>query len=215
MAYKKPLLVWLAGFCYDHNRDTKFRTELVNALDVHLLNIDAPHPGSRPRGGFMWHDVPVAENGVYKATPAAIKKALAELPASAQHIIQETKKELKRLNLDWSDVIFAGHSQGADQAARMALQHQPVKCVISLCGQDPAFLIQRDIKFTGTPIIWVAGIGDCILPKEYADCYKVYAAAGVRIKYLEAECRVNGHDYPYESIIPEIVKKYKEIKAGK
>jgi predicted esterase len=208
---KKPLLVWLHGFCFDHNRDTAFRAELVNALDAHELWIDAPHPGSRQRGGFMWHDVPVSENGVYRATPEAIKKVLAELPISAAHIITETEKELARLNLEWADVIFAGHSQGADQAVRMALQHQPVGCVISLCCEDPACLIQKDIKFTNTPIIWVAGIGDRILPKEYADCWKAYQAAGIRVEYLEAECRVNGHDYPYESIIPAIAEKFKEL----
>ncbi|MCL1891742.1 MAG: hypothetical protein FWF97_00380 [Alphaproteobacteria bacterium] len=209
MTDKKPLLVWFCGFCYDHTRDTKFRTELVNALDVHLLNVDAPHPGERPRGGFMWHSIPTD----HKATLEAIKKALPQLKVSAKHIITQVEKELARLGLRWSDVILAGHSQGADQAARIALQHQPVKCVISLCGEDPAYLIQRDIKFKSTPIIWVAGIGDTILPKEYADCWKVYKAAGVPVAYLETECRVNGHDYPYESIIPEIVKKFEEIKA--
>jgi predicted esterase len=209
MTNKKPLLVWLHGFCFDHKRDTQFRKELAQALDTNLLNIDAPHPGERPRGGFMWHSIPTD----HKANLEIIKIVMEQLKLSNQHVINEIKKELKHLNLDWSDVILAGHSQGADQASRIALQHQPVKCVISLCGEDPAHTISKNIKFTQTPIIWVAGIGDSILPKEYADCYKAYAAAGVKIEYLEAECRVNGHDYPYEKIIPEIVKKYKNIQG--
>jgi predicted esterase len=211
MTGKKPLLVWLHGFCYDNTRDAAFRGELANALDCRVLAVNAPHAGSRPRGGFMWHDVPVKHKA--GITREFIANCLKQLKVSAAHIIAETEKELTRLGLSWQEVIIAGHSQGADMAARLALQNQPARCVISLCGQDPEYTIQKNIKFKTTPIIWVAGIGDCILPREYADCYRAYRDAGVRVEYLETECRVNGHDYPCESIIPEIVKKYREIKG--
>ena len=171
---------------------------------VHLLYIDAPYVGSRPRGGFMWHDVPVRHKA--GLTREFVIMCLGQLKISAAHIFAETEKELKRLGLEWSDVILAGHSMGADMASRFALQHQPVRCVISFCGQDPEYTIQKNIKFKTTPIIWVAGIGDCILPPEYRDCWRAYRDAGVPLEYLETECRDNGHDYPSETIIPKIAE---------
>ncbi len=203
----KPLLVWLHGFCFDHNRDTEFVNKLRDALGANLLNIDAPHIGSRPRGGYMWHDVPIKHRA--GITREFVSECTRQLKVSADHIRKTVEAELERLGLSWGDVIVAGHSQGADMAVRFILQHQPVKYALSFCGADPEYTIQKNIKFKTTPIIWVAGIGDIILPQEYRNCWIVYRDAGVPVEYMETECRDNGHDYPHDTIIPKVVEAIK------
>jgi predicted esterase len=74
-------------------------------------------------------------------------ECIKQLKTSTEHIKIKTQEKLDKLGLGWEDVIIAGHSQGADMAVRFVLQDQPARAAISFCGQDPEYLIQKNIKF--------------------------------------------------------------------
>jgi len=212
---KKLLLVWLHGFAYTHKRDEAFAGKLTKALNADLFSPDAPHISDRPRGGMMWHDIPPTNGRKYhndflaedtEQTKQIVDKSLEQLKESVKYILESVKKELAARGLDWSDVVIAGHSQGGFMAPYIALTQQKVRAAIAFGAYDILGLISDSIKYPETSVIWINGIGDSILSPELLKSYQPLIKKGVNVDYLEVECRVNGHDYPSDNIIPKIAK---------
>jgi len=212
---RKSLLVWLHGFAYTHERDHVFAGKLADALGAQLYSPDAPHSSTRPRGGMMWYDIPPTNGRKYHndflaenttLTKQIVDLGIRQLKESTEYILGCISAEITARSLGWSNVIIAGHSQGGFMAPYIALTQQKLCAAIAFGGYDILGLIRDNIKYPDTPIIWVNGIGDSILSPELLRSYEPLAARGVRVDYLETECRVNGHDYPSDTIIPKIAK---------
>lgn len=144
--------------------------ELARYYQADLISITAPNTH---KDGFRWHN----------ANKQPIENAQKEFENSIKHIESEMTKILAERKISYQQVIWLGHSQGADMAVRMALKYGAKK-VITFGGDiSPKFALPQRLN-TAFHIDWVEAGHEDVLTKERCASFKILQKMGIKVNYL-------------------------------
>lgn len=196
----KNLLVYLHGLGYDKKENLEFQKNLANELDADLVSINAPHDSD---SGLAWF-------GITKDIETKQLKSIFDerLDQSEQLVLNTIKKELSERNLNWSNLIIAGRSQGALMSLLLGLKsEQECKAIIPIAGfVSKKILNDSNIK-SNPKTIWVEIDNDGVLTKPMQNSYKSLEGFGVKIDIVKD--KKSDHDNLDTEVIAEIKKELK------
>jgi predicted esterase len=144
--------------------------KLAGYFNATIVPIVAPHTY---RGAFRWH------NG----NKQSLDEARAEFTESMTCIESETRKILAGRKLDYSDVIWLGHSQGGDMAIRQAMLHGAKRVVVFSADISPLFPLPPGMH-KDFPIDWIEAEHDDVLSETRRDSYKILQGMGMKVNRI-------------------------------
>jgi phospholipase/carboxylesterase len=152
----KNLVIFLHGYGADGYDLIQLAPYFKNILeDSAFISPNAPQ--KTPFGGYQWF-------GLSDLSPAEITIGVKQAQPALQDIIS---KSLNHYNLEYSDLILVGFSQGTMMALYTALQlPKPIKAVIGFSGALPDSQNLHSIVQSKPPICLVHGDEDMIVPVQ-------------------------------------------------
>ena len=161
-------IVFLHGKGANRNAHRAFLNELALKHRADLHCFEAPNPY---KGGYSWFEKKlIAGHQIVDAD-------------SFWKAVDSINTKISDLGLERSQLILCGHSQGGAMACAAALK-EPVKTVISLCGDWPEN-IDCPKSVCPVKVIWVEGGKDQYLSEARKQSYRRLIAAGADLKYIK------------------------------
>ncbi len=161
-------LVFLHGAGADCCAYHDFMGEIARYFDAELISFNAPFPHPTKKNKFVWFNK-IAQNGRRDAV-------CEDYFASMQYI----KNQLQKLNVDLSDIILIGHSQGGGMAAHIGLE-LPLGAVIAVSADMP-YNITYENK-SKTPIYWFEAGQDGYIDNNRKASYKLLQQINADLHY--------------------------------
>ncbi len=148
-----------------------FTANLAEKFDAEVFSFNAPF---EYEGGYQWLD---ATDGVV----SSIGKD--QFEQSVMYSVDLINAEVNKRKMQFSDVIFAGNSQGGFMAVYMALRLGGK--AVALCSAIPYELKEKFVlNYKNAPIDWVEGAKDNLLTQVRKDSYKILVDMGCNLRYI-------------------------------
>ncbi|MDR1361401.1 MAG: alpha/beta fold hydrolase [Rickettsiales bacterium] len=195
---KKTLCVYLHGFG-DSAAGWAELAPKISAYfssDAETLILDAPFDTGF--GGYKWFDLFDDKGNPKYDDDAGVN-------FSINYVKEKIAAHCAHRGPQDYDIILIGHSQGAFMSLLLTLTGVvPASRAVSICGFYPDVALAQGLKNKATPILWLAGAKDDVLPSDLSDSYKALQVSGIPITYYNDPD--SDHNYWSPAMFAELSK---------